>query len=177
MERNYWKKLGIPVIVALRLILPLFLWSNALVTLVLVTLADALDGEVFRRAFSFKKNDTYQLIDKALDFYWYCFALFYSVRFPAFKLILFFFIFRTIGTLLLFVKKDRRVLVFFPNVFENLFIFYVVTGAFPSLERILGTGSANADLLISTVSKLIQEYILHIKQLQVYELLTGKRWA
>lgn len=177
-KANKWKKLGIPVIVAVRLVLPPLLWWNAFAATILVLLADLADGEVFRRAFSFKKNDSYQLVDKGLDFYWYCFALVYSVRFPAFKLILFLFFFRAVGAVLLLIKKDRRILVFFPNVFENLFIFYVILLTFPSLTSFLGGSYPYyVGLLISIGLKIPQEYLLHVKQLQLYELLIGKRWV
>lgn len=173
----YWRKLGIPVIVAARLILPLLLWWNALVATALVLLADLADGEVFRRAFAFRKIDTYQRIDKALDFYWYIFALIYSVRFPFFNTLLFFFILRALGTMFFFVKKDRKFLVLFPNIFENLFVFYVLFYTFPSLEIHIKSGLSSLDLLISTSLKMVQEYLLHFRQLQIYELFTGKRWV
>lgn len=177
MERNYWKRFGIPVIVVARLVLPFLLWWNALVATTLVLLADLADGEVFRRAFAFKKIDTYQRIDKALDFYWYVFALIYSVRFPFFDILFFFFLLRALGTILFFVKKDRKFLVLFPNIFENLFIFYVVILTFPSWPVSVKTGLSSLDLLISTGLKMIQEYILHFKQFQFREFFTGKRWV
>jgi len=175
-RHNNWAKFGIPAIVALRLILPFFLWWNALAAVVLVLLADLADGEVFRRAFAFKKIDTYQEIDKALDFYWYCFALIYSTRFPIFNILLFFFLLRAVGTILFSVQKDRKFLVLFPNIFENLFIFYVVTLAFPNLIISTKSGLSFLNLLISTGLKIIQEYVLHLKQFQFYEFFTGRRW-
>jgi hypothetical protein len=177
MKSNYWKIIGIPLIVAARLILPFLLWWNALVGTILVLLADLADGEVFRRAFAFQKNNKYQRIDKGLDFYWYVFALIYSTRFSFFNALLFFFLFRALGTILFFLKKDRKFLVLFPNIFENLFIFYIVIYTFPSLPISVKTGLSSLDLLISTGLKMIQEYILHFRQFQFCELFTGKRWV
>ena len=177
MERNYWKKIGIPAIVALRLILPFFLWRNALAATILVLLADLADGEVFRRAFTYQKNDQYQLVDKTLDFYWYIFVLFYSVRFPIFNLLLFLFLWRMLGTLLLFVKKDRKYLALFPNIFERLFIVYLLTLAFPSLTFLFEAPALYITLFVLSVITVIREYFLHIREIQLYELRTGKRWV
>jgi len=174
---NYWKKLGIPLIVALRLILPLLLWWNALFATILVLLADLADGEVFRRAFAFRDNAKYQQIDKALDFYWYIFALIYSVRFPIFNLLLFLFLWRMLGTLLLLVKKDRKYLVLCPNIFERLFIVYLLTLTFPSLTFLFEANTLYATLFVLSVITILREYFLHIKKLQLYEFRTGTRWA
>jgi len=174
---NYWKKIGVPVIVVARLILPLFLWWNALLATILVLLADLTDGDVFRRAFAFKNNAKYQQIDKALDFYGYIFVLIYSLRFPIFNLLLLLFLWRTLGTLFLLVKKDRKYLVLFPNIFERLFIVYLLTLAFPSLTFLFEAPTLYITLFVLSVITVIQEYFLHIREIQLYELRTGKRWG
>ena len=144
---------------------------------ILVLLADLADGEVFRRAFAFQKNNKYQRIDKVLDLYWYIFALIYSVRFPIFNTLLFFFLLRALGTILFFVKKDRKFLVLFPNIFENLFIAYILTLPFSSLNFLLEGNTLYATLLVLSAIIIVREYLLHVKEIQLHKLLTGKRWV
>jgi len=177
MKTNYWKKVGIPFVVVLRLILPFFLWRFTFLTLFLVLFVDLVDGgEVFRRAFSSRKNSTYQLIDKSLDFYWYCFALIFSVGSPIFNFLLFFFVLRAIGMIVFLIRREKGVFLFFPNIFENLFIFYIVTLAYPSLTRFLEGGYFYAVLLILIATKIIHEYVLHTKNLSFYGTMFGKKW-
>ncbi len=176
-SQNYWKKIGIPIIVALRLILPLFLWWNALIATILVLLADLADGEVFRRAFAFQNNAKYQQIDKALDFYGYIFVLIYSVRFPIFNILLFLFLWRMLGAILLFVKKDRKYLVLCPNIFESIFVVYLLTFTFPSLTFLFEATTLYITLFVLSVITVIREYFLHIREIQLYEFRTGKRWV
>ena len=176
---NYWKKLGIPAVVAIRLILPLFLWRNVLVVWALIFLVDCFDGEVFRRAFSHRKNSVYQLFDKILDFYGYCFALAFSFSSAAsiFNVLLFFFLLRAVGMGIFLIKRERRVFLFFPNIFEDLFILYIISLSFSSFSFLLEGGCFYVALLVLVVLKTVREYLSHIKKLSFYELLTGKRWV
>ncbi len=163
--------------VATRLILPFFLWKNALIAWTLVFLVDSFDGEIFRKAFAHQKNDVYQLFDKILDFYGYCFALIYSIPSSIFSLFLFLFALRAVGMTVFLVKRDKKIFSFFPNIFENLFIVYILTLTFPSLTSLVEGNTLYITLLILSLMTLVREYFLHTKELQLYELLGGKKWV
>jgi len=177
-KANNWAKFGIPAIVAVRLTLPFFLWKNPLVVWgLIVVVVDWFDGDIFRKAFNYQKNNVYQLFDKVLDFYGYCFALVFSMPSPIFSALLFFFLLRAVGLIIFLIKKERKIFAFFPNIFGNLFIVYILTLTFPSLTFLLEGNYFYAALLVLTVVTLVREYFLHIKEIQPHELLTGKRWV
>ncbi len=178
MKRNYWKTIGIPAVVALRLILPFFLWRNVFVASLLIVFADWLDGDIFRRAFSSMRNNTYQIIDKSLDLYGYCFALVFTVGSPIFTIFLLLFLWRLAGYLIFLFKRERKILVFFPNVFELFFLFYILTLAFPSLEVLLEGDHLLASLLLLTIVKVVWEYLLHVTHFftSIYERFVDAEW-
>ena len=143
----------------------------------LIALVDWLDGDVFRNAFQYKRNNTYQVFDKVLDFYGYCFALAYSRPSPIFGILLFFFLLRAVGTAIFLIKRDRKIFSLFPNIFENLFVVYLLTLGFPSLNLLLEGARLYPTLLILSAITIVREYFLHIKGFQLHELRTGKRWV
>jgi|GEM_PF-2963818 len=179
MKRNYWTTVGIPVIVATRLTLPFFLWRNPLVVWGLVSLVDWFDGDIFRQAFRYQKNSVYQFFDKTADLYGNCFALAfsYTARAPIFGLLLFFFLLRAVGTAIFLVRRKRKILAFFPNIFGDLFIVYIFTLTLPSLKFLLQGTTLRLTVLLLTVLTLVREYFLHVKEVQPHQLLTGRRWV
>ncbi len=179
MKTNYWKNLGIPAVVATRLILPLFLWKNVFVVYSLIFLVDWFDGEIFRKAFSHGKNKVYQLFDKTLDFYGYCFAFAFSYTraSPILGALLFFFVLRAAGMVVFLVKRDRRVFLYFPNLFENFFILYIIAYTFPSLHFLLNGTWFYLIFLAIVVFTVVREYVLHGKKFSFYKYFTGKRWV
>lgn len=177
-KANNWAKLGIPAVVAIRLVLPLLLWRNVLVTSLLIVFADWVDGDVFRRAFSSMKNNTYQLIDKSLDLYGYCFALAFTAGSPVFTVFLLLFLWRFVGYLAFLFKRDRKILVFFPNVFELFFLLYVLTLTFPFLQILLEGNLLWTSLFLLTIVKIVWEYLLHVTHFftSVYERFVDAEW-
>jgi hypothetical protein len=137
---------------------------------ILVTAADWIDWEFFYKAFPSMRNITYQSIDKTLDFYSYCFAFLFAVgshRFgeagsPFFNIFLVLFFWRLVGLIIFLLKKNRKILMFFPNIFEMFFWFYVLSLTFPSLGTFLEGNRLWATLLLLGVIKIIWEYLLHV---------------
>ena len=177
-KQNNWAKLSIPAIVALRLVLPFLLWRNVFITLLLMMFADWVDGDVFRRAFSSMRNNTYQLIDKSLDLYGYCFALIFTTRSSFFTVFLFLFLWRLTGYFVFLFKRERRVFVFFPNVFELFFLLYVLTLTFPSLRIFLEGNHLWVSLFLLIIIKIVWEYLLHVTHFftSVYEQFVDAEW-
>lgn len=179
MRTNYWKKVGIPAVVAVRLILPFFLWKSPLVVWGLIFVVDWFDGDIFRQAYNYQRNDLYQPFDKALDLYGYCFALIFSFTSKAsiFNVLLFLFLLRALGTVIFLIKREKKIFTFFPNIFENLFIVYLLTFTFPFLNFLLKGGRFYLTFLILSIIAVVREYFLRIRGFQLYELRTGKRWV
>ncbi len=179
MKQNYWKTIGIPAVVAARLILPFFLWKNPLVVWGLIFLVDWFDGDIFRQAFRYQKNNLYQLFDKTMDLYAYCFALAFSYtsRSSIFGVLLCLFLLRAAGTAIFLIKREKKIFALFPNIFENLFIVYVLTLTFPSLNFLLEGNAFYITLLLLSAVTAVREYLLHIKEIQLHQILTGKRWV
>jgi len=159
---NNWAKFGIPAIVALRLILPFFLWRNVFITLLLIMFTDWVDGDVFRRAFSSMRNNTYQLIDKSLDLYGYCFALAFTVGSSFFTVFLLLFLWRLTGYFVFLFKRERKIFILFPNVFELFFLLYILTLTFPNMGVLLEGNRLWISLTLLTTIKIIWEHLLHV---------------
>lgn len=177
-KANNWAKFGIPAVVAIRLTLPLLLWKNVFVASLLILFADWVDGDIFRRAFSSMRNNTYQLIDKSLDLYGYCFALVFTAGSPFFAVFLLLFLWRLVGFFTFLVKRDRKIFVFFPNIFELFFLLYVLTLTFPSLKIFLEGNHLWASLFLLTIVKIVWEYLLHVTHFftSVYEWFVDAEW-
>ena len=155
--------------IPLRLLVPFFIWQHAFITTCLVTFLDGIDGDLFRFATLSRKGKVYQKIDKILDFYWYTFILVYIWESSLSSLFLAFWLFRFLGMTLFLIGKNRKILFFFPNLFENLFFAYIIAKTFPSFSFLLEKGFFPKTLLIVFFSKMIQEYILHIKQFSFHD--------
>ena len=111
----------------------------------------------------------YHSLDKLLDLYYLGLEAWVSLRWTerlprlaSFTL----YVYRVVGVALFEVLGWRALLFFFPNLFENWFLFYLVRSRFfPSLRldtwpRLLGW------LLVLYLPKLGQEYLLHISEVQ-----------
>jgi len=179
MSINLWKTIGIPLVVAARLILPFFLWKNPLLVWGLIFLVDWFDGDIFRQAFRYQKNSAYQLFDKTMDLYGYCFALAlsYTSQSLIFGILLFLFLLRATGMVIFLIKREKKTLALFPNIFENIFIVYILTLSFPSLNFLLEGNTLYITLLVLSAATIARECFLHIKEIQLHEILTGRRWV
>lgn len=120
-----------------------------------------IDWQFFVLAFTKENEDTYQRIDKALDFYWYSTAFVFSLRSSLWQVFFVLFAIRLAGEILFYLKNDRKVFLYFPNVFENLFIFYIFTLKFPVLEPWLEGTWLGIVIFVLAALKMIQEYLAH----------------
>ena len=107
----------------------------------------------------------YQVWDKLLDTYYLAFAAYIAYTWKdktVAKLALIAFAYRVIGVLLLIGYDDHSILLIFPNLFEGLFIFYLV---FKSIEKREKLFNSTEDFVIIfsalLIPKLSQELFLH----------------
>ncbi len=118
----------------------------------------------------------YQYWDKSLDFYYLTLALIVTRRWPdplARKVASWTYAYRAIGFCLFFVTGNREVFVFFPNIFEGLFVFievfFLVTGGsrlFPDFNRLAWVVTA------VSFPRWVREYFIHVAEAWPWQLWT-----
>jgi hypothetical protein len=109
----------------------------------------------------------YQNMDKSLDIYYLSFEVIVSWRWsnPLLRnTSVFLFVYRVIG-FVLFESTVARIMFFiFPNLFENFFLYYVITNKFAP-RRLVSTPKGLAIVLVLLyIPKLGQEYLLHFTE-------------
>ena len=110
------------IIILFKFLVPLFIlkfpfqavWANYIL--------DVIDGDIL---LSLGMQDSlYQTIDKIADYFSYIIMLVVGLRWRIKKLILIFFIYRTIGQILFFITRNELVFFYFQNFLEPLFMAY-----------------------------------------------------
>ena len=144
-----------------RLVLPLFLWQAPFWVTVGAVLLD-IDWQLFVLGFTERNEDTYQKIDKALDFYWYTIALLFGLQTEFWQFFVVLFVIRLVGEILFYIKGDRKIFLYFPNIFENFFIIYIFAVRFPGLAPWLEGSFFWITFSVLVAFKLIQEYLVHV---------------
>jgi hypothetical protein len=104
----------------------------------------------------------YHRLDGYMDTYYYCFEVYVAQRWQALPrwTATLLFLDRLVGFGLYETTNIRVFLFFFPNIFENFFLFYaVLLQYFPRYDltprRLVGW------LIVVTIPKMVQEYALH----------------
>ena len=119
----------------------------------------------------------YHSLEKWLDMYYLLFEFIVSLKWInrlARNTSVALFVFRTIGFVLFEVTGIRKMLFFFPNLFENFFLYYLAAKRFfPKLvpKTLL---QLTAVLVILYIPKFAQEWILHYKELQPWGWFKGR---
>ena len=165
------------IVVAIRLILPLAIlrWPLAggilclLVDAVDVVLVDAVAGVLGEPP---EFGPTYAQIDKWLDI-WYLGLEAYVVRKWPETLIrratLALFAWRLVGVVLFEITVMRPLLLVFPNLFENVYLYVLVARRWaPALVPRTPRGVL-AVILVLLVPKLVQEWVLHWEELHPWQ--------
>ena len=119
--------------------------------------------------------DIYQIWDKAMDLTYLTIAL-STVRHwrdgVAKKTAIFLYTFRTSGVILYFIFQIKPLLFFFPNIFENFFIWYLI---FMKLSKNYIVSKSRlvwvTVLICIAIPKIIHEYVMHIKNVQLWHLI------
>ena len=153
-----------------------FIWP--LPSIILSFFLDIIDIEfASRKVLTLSEYEKY---DKALDVWWHLnimiFSWFYLPDYKIFLLILF--ILRMIGNIIFFLKNDRRIFFLFPNFFENIFFLIFFSLYFKQLNFLLGREFIYFSLSIMIITKIFQEWWVHIAQISIPEHFFGKkrRW-
>lgn len=153
-----------PIIIFLRLLIPLsifpFPFAGGLSSLFL----DGLDWWINFFGFS-NIHQGYQNLDKLLDIYYLTIEalVVWSWKDKRVKLIaLGMFFYRVVGVVLFELTGMGIFLFIFPNIFENLFLFYMLCRKILRVEPKIPPGLLYFCLMILLIPKMIQEYSQHV---------------
>lgn len=109
-------------------------------------------------------GDGYQTMDKPLDLYYLSFEFLVSLRWKmaiARNTSTALFVYRLVGMVALWLTGVRWLLLVFPNLFENFYLYYLVAARF--FPRLVPTTVRQTAvvLLVLYIPKIGQEYVLH----------------
>jgi hypothetical protein len=169
--------MSIEFVILLRLAVPLLIFRYPLAGGVVALLLDGADVilvELFAPIIGGQGyfGSNYHTLDKWLDVYYLFFLLLISMRWQdmlARRTSILLFAFRMIGVLAFELTGMRKILFFFPNLFENFVLFILFAKRFtphliPQTVRQLGM-----ILLLLYIPKFFQEYLLHYAQAQPWQ--------
>ncbi len=135
--------------------------------LLLIVFFDNVDGRFPKRLKIHNYDHTltkqYQIHDKIADLLGYCIIMYYLYKkeiFPMNKLIVLFglLIYRLIGDIIFFVQKNRKVLFYFPNIFEMLALYWAILY---DIQKEPGKGADTLIIIAIVLFKTYHEYFLH----------------
>lgn len=161
------------IVILIRLLVPLTILRWRITGAIASMLVDAVDVvivDILATAFgeTVGFGDQYQLFDKWMDMYYLTFELYVSLSWSnlmARNTSIFLFVFRLVGLIAFEMTHIRKLFFFFPNLFENFFLYYIIADR--HAPRYLPTKPWHIALALALlyVPKLGQEYILHFAEL------------
>ncbi len=151
----------------------IFIWP--LTSIIVSFLLDVIDIEFASRGVTTLHE--YENIDKIFDLWWYVLSLLYSYfklnQWFGFLLILF--LFRLVGDIIFFLKGDRKILMFFPNFFENSFFLFFFSNYFYGINFLIKPENLYFSLILIFMIKIVQEWWVHWAQISIPEDFFGKK--
>ncbi len=137
----------------------------------LSALLDGYDWDFLHNTKDFS-YDFYQNWDKVMDMTYLTIALSTIRNWKdvfAKKIAIFFYFLRTAGVFLFFIFSIKPLLFFFPNIFENFFIWSLIFFRISGKQIISKSKMVWLFIILSiTLPKIFHEYIMHIKNLQLW---------
>lgn len=160
---------GQAVVILLRLVVPLLILRWPLAGGVLSMLLDGADVIIVDLFGPGGMGPFYHAIDKYLDLYYLGLAAFVSLSWTETaprRASIGLYLYRLVGVIAFELTGIRLLLVFFPNLFENWFLFYLARCRFFPRLRLDTWTRVIVALALLYIPKFFQEYILHYRQLQ-----------
>ncbi len=146
--------------VLIRIYLPLSILRWPLFGAVLALLLDGADWH----AVNGKYYDAYPYLDKALDLYYMGLEVYVALHWKDYLAKItasYLYIYRGFGVIIFFLTQNNIFLILFPNVFENFFIFCLLTQKISGKKKIFSKKSLIISLIIISIPKLFQEFSIH----------------
>jgi hypothetical protein len=170
------------IVLILRLSIPLLIFKNriagAIASMVIdmldVVLVDALQAMPLFNEDQEGFGDNYQRFDKWLDMYYLTIEAYitFSWRNKLARnaaIALFIFRFLGIGIFEVTGEEFRKLIFFFPNLFENFFLYYIICDRFWPRLIPKKPSSLFLVLVLLYIPKFFQEYILHYSEIKPWQ--------
>ena len=170
------------IVLILRLSIPLLIFKNriagAIASMVIdmldVVLVDALQAIPLFNEDQEGFGDNYQRFDKWLDMYYLTIEAYitFSWRNKLARnaaIALFIFRFLGIGIFEITGEEFRKLIFFFPNLFENFFLYYIICDRFWPRLIPKKPSSLLLVLVLLYIHKFFQEYILHYSEIKPWQ--------
>jgi hypothetical protein len=155
--------IGLIVIFALRLLVPLTIFKWPLAGAIASLIVDALDTNIVK-PFNVEIPN-YVNTDKYLDMYYLTIEAYVSLSWKntfAKRTSIFLYIWRLIGVVAFEISGIRYLLFIFPNLFENFFIYFLAIKKFHKEHWANSWGKILLSLFILWLLKIPQELVLHV---------------
>ena len=161
--------MGQLIIVLIRLVVPVSIFRWPLAGGLASMLFDALDV-VLIEMIGVGGFSNYTALDKGLDMYYLSFELIVSLRWEALAkwTSVALYVWRAVGFVAFEATQARVLLLIFPNLFENFYIFYLLLRRFAP-RYALTPGRLGTFLVLLLLPKLGQEYLLHFREEQPWD--------
>ncbi len=163
---------GAAIIIAIRLLIPVMILRWPLIGGVASMIADTLDVVLIELIGLGGFGDFYHTTDKLLDTYYLSFELVVSLGWQnayAKWICAALFPYRVLGVLLFELTGHRVMLIIFPNLFENWWLWCALTKDYlPQFEPKTWRASLVA-LALLLIPKMGQEYMLHYAEVQPWD--------
>lgn len=163
----------------IRLIIPLSILRWPLFGIIASSISDMIDWDLIQVL-----NDTddvlYQYWDKVMDLYYWLFILWILRSWKdvwAKKMAIIFFVYRVLGMILFWITGYRKLLLFFPNVFENFVVLCLLLFWNTKKSKLqLNKTQKIQMLLVLFIPKIIHEYFQHFLEVQPWEIYDVGKW-
>jgi hypothetical protein len=163
---------GVAIVVAIRLLVPLTIFRWPLAGGVLAVIVDTLDVVIIELIGVGGFGPHYQTLDKAQDLYYLSIeALVASqwanawAKWPALVL----FAYRLLGAVLFEITHVRVLLLIFPNLFENWWLYCVIVARFAPRYAPRSLVSTAIPMVLLLLPKMGQEYMLHYAEVKPWD--------
>ena len=161
------------IVSIIRLLVPLLIWPFPLVGSIFGIIADNLDV-VFLDALGIDDFAFYNSFDKGLDTYMYAIQAITMTKWlnkKAKKIGWGLFIYRFVGAVLFEFTSWRPLLLIFPNVFVTFFVIYLIALKIFKTDLAATNRRLAIFLVAIAIPKLYQEYLFHVAQIPLYQIL------
>ena len=163
------------IVLILRIVVPLTIlrWRiNGAISSMILDAIDVIIVDILASLFSEKPGlgSHYQTYDKWLDMYYLSVEAFVSIKFTnvlARNTSIALYVFRLIGIIAFAVTGEqyRKLIFFFPNLFENFFLYCIISQRFAPKLMPKSIKHLAIILLILYIPKFAQEWALHFQQI------------
>ncbi len=165
------------IVIAIRVVLPLTILRWPIAGVLASLVVDALDVvlvDALARALGepLEFGALYSQIDKWLDTWYLGLAAFMAWRWPELMLrwvAIALFGWRLLGVLLFEATASRELLLVFPNLFENFYLFVVIVRRFAPRFLPRTWPQLGLVLVLLWIPKIVQEWVLHWEQLHPWQ--------